>query len=98
MSISRIAGLFLAVAVSVLTPGSAMAGFDQGFAAYQRGDYQAAFREFMPLAVAGYSSAQVNIGTTFSLGQGVPQNYAEAVRCISWPPTKVRRWRSTASA
>jgi hypothetical protein len=30
MSISRIAGLFLAVAVSTLTPGSTTAGWDEG--------------------------------------------------------------------
>src|SRR5919106_1394834 len=80
MTISRIAGLFLAVAVSVLTPGSATAGWDEGVAAYDRGDYHAAFREFMALAVAGYSSAQLNIGVMYASGQGVPQNYAEAVR------------------
>ena len=53
MSISRIAGLFLAVAVSVLRPGLAMAGWDEGVAAYERGDYQTAFRELVPVAVAG---------------------------------------------
>jgi uncharacterized protein len=80
MSISRIAGLFLVVAVSVLTPGSATAGFDEGVAALQRGDYHAAFREFMPLAVAGDSSAQFNLGLMYHRGEGVPQNYAEAMR------------------
>jgi hypothetical protein len=58
MSISRIAGLFLAVAVSVLTPGSATAGWDEGVAAYQQGDSRTAFREFMPLALAGDPAAE----------------------------------------
>ena len=70
MTISRIAGLFLAVAVSVLTPGSATAGWDEGVAAYDRGDYHAAFREFMPLAVAGDPSAQFNIGLMYDRGAG----------------------------
>src|SRR5919106_1029799 len=80
MSISRIAGLFLAVAVSGLTPGSATAGADEGAAAYDRGDYHAAFREFMALAVAGESSAQVIIGLMYANGEGVFRDYAEAVR------------------
>ena len=50
MSISRIAGLFLAVAVSVLTLGSATAGWMRALPLIDRGDYRAAFREFMPLA------------------------------------------------
>ena len=68
------------MAVSVLTPGSATAGWNEGHAAYERGDYHAALREFMPLAVAGYSSAQLNSGLIYASGQGVPQNDAEAVR------------------
>jgi TPR repeat protein/S1-C subfamily serine protease len=80
MSISRIAGLFLAVAVSVSTRGSATAGWDEANAAYERGDYQTAFRESVPLAVAGDSSAQVNVGLMYYHGQGVPQNYTEALR------------------
>ena len=72
MSISRITGLFLAMAVSVLTPGPATAELDEGFAAQERGDYRAAFREFMPLAVAGNATAQFNLGLMYELGQGVP--------------------------
>ena len=50
-------------------------------AAYKRGDYHTAFREFMPLAVAGDPlAAQFNIGRMYARGEGVPQNYAEAVR------------------
>jgi hypothetical protein len=48
MSTSRIAGLFLAVAVSALMPGTATAGFDEGVAAQERGDYRTAFRELSP--------------------------------------------------
>ena len=49
----RLAALFLALALPFLSPGSATAGWDEGVAAYDRGDYHAAFREFMALAVAG---------------------------------------------
>lgn len=80
MSICRIARLFLAMAVSVLTPGSATAGWDVANAAYERGDYQTAFHELVPLAIAGDPLAQVNIGLMYASGQGVPENYAEALR------------------
>ena len=75
----RLAALSLALALPFLSPGSATAGFDEGVAAYQRGDYRTAFREFMPLAVAGDSSARVSIGLMYDSGQGVPQDYAEAL-------------------
>jgi TPR repeat protein len=76
----RIAGLFLVMALLILSAGSATAGFDEGVAAYKRGDYAAALREFMPLALAGDSSAQYNLGVIYRLGEGVPQNDAEAMR------------------
>src|SRR5690606_10451302 len=80
MTNSRIAGLLLAVAVSALTPSSATAGWDVANAAYERGDYHAAFREFMTLALAGDSVAQYNLGSLYYRGQGVPQNHVEAAR------------------
>jgi TPR repeat protein/S1-C subfamily serine protease len=76
----RVAGLFLALVLLSMSPRSATAGFSDGVAAYNRGDYETAFREFMPLALAGGSSAQHNIGTMYAEGQGVPQDYAEAAR------------------
>jgi TPR repeat protein len=80
MLLYRFAALFLALAWPFLSPGSATAGWYEGHAAYERGDYQTAFREFMALAVAGDSSAQVNIGTMYASGWGVPQDHVEAVR------------------
>ena len=80
MTSYRLAALLLALALPFLSPGFATAGFDEGVAAYERGDYQTAFREFMPLAVAGDPSAQANIGLMYANGQGVLQNDPEAVR------------------
>jgi len=62
----------------LLLPASAPAGFDEGSAAYERGDYDTAFREFMPLAVAGEPWAQAMIGTMHESGLGVLQNSTEA--------------------
>ncbi len=42
----------------------AWADFEAGVAAYNRGDYATALREFKPLAEQGYNSAQTNLGRT----------------------------------
>ena len=58
----------------------AWAGFKEGFAASQRGDYATALREWRPLAEQGYASGQYNLGLMYRNGYGVPQDYAEAVQ------------------
>jgi len=60
--------------------GPALAGWDEGVAAYTRGDFEAAFREWRPLANQGNVNAQNFLGILYRDGQGVPQNYAEAVK------------------
>ena len=62
----------------LVTP--AWAGFDEGEAAYQRGDYETALREWRPLAELGDTGAQYLLGTMYEYGIGVPQDYAEAVK------------------
>ncbi len=42
--------------------------------AYQRGDYAAAYWEWLPLAEEGDAEAQFNLGILYDLGQGVAQN------------------------
>ena len=58
----------------------ARAGFDEAAAAYKRGDYARAVREWRPLAEQGYSKAQYNLGIMYEKGRGVTQDYAEAAR------------------
>jgi uncharacterized protein len=50
------------MALFILSAGSATAGLDEGVAAYEKGDYAAALREFMPSALSGHSVAQYNLG------------------------------------
>ena len=73
----------LLVALILITgaaqPASAGA-FEDGFAAYQSGDYPTALRLWMPLARQGNARAQLYLGFMYEDGQGVPQNYAEAVK------------------
>ena len=58
----------------------AWAGFDEGVAAYKRGDYATALREWRPLAKQGNAIAQSNLGFMYGKGLGVTQDYAEAVK------------------
>ena len=68
------------VFLCLLLASPAGAGFDEGWAAYERGDYATALREWRPLANQGHANAQYNLGTMYDKGQGVPQDYAAAVK------------------
>ena len=56
------------------------ADFVTGTAAYEKGDYATALKEWEPLAKAGGSAAQFNLGLLYYDGKGVPQDFAEAAR------------------
>ena len=72
--------LVLTIAMLIVLAAPAWAGFDEGVAAYTRGEYATALREFRPLAEQGDPRAQGYLGFMYSHGQGVPQDYAEAVK------------------
>jgi len=54
------------------------ASLRQGITAFNRQDYVAASRNFIPLAQIGDPAAQAWLGFLFETGRGVPQNYTEA--------------------
>ncbi len=56
----------------------AWAGFDEGVAAFDRGDYETALREFRPLAEQGNADAQNALGWMYYIGGGVLQDYVQA--------------------
>ena len=56
-------GAITAALFYLLMPSSGWAGFDEGFAAYERADYATAMREWKPLADDGHANAQYHIGT-----------------------------------
>ncbi len=58
----------------------AWADFDEGVAAYNRGDYETALQEFRPLAEQGDAYAQTNLGVMYAEGLGVVRDDAEAVK------------------
>ncbi len=66
-------------AVVVLVAAPARAG-EAGLAAYERGDYATALKEYRPLAEQGDAVAQFALGTMYENGRGVLQNDAKAVR------------------
>ena len=70
------------LAAASFAPGitPAAADWDSGQAAYERGDVAAALEAWLPLAEAGDARAQAAIGSLYIHGQGVPVDYAEALR------------------
>ena len=72
--------LALAAVVLVALVGPAQAGFDEGVAAYERGDYATALKEIHPLAEQGITEALFILGLMYSMGEGVPHDYVEAMR------------------
>lgn len=72
----RLAVLFLLT----LAATSAWAGFGEGLAAYQKGDYVTALKEWQPLAEQGNVDAQHNLGVMYGNGLGVQKNDAESIR------------------
>lgn len=67
------------VLACLLNSGVCFAGFDEGEAAHQRGDYTTALNEWSPLAEQGNAAAQYNLGLLFRGGKGVQQNHKKAV-------------------
>jgi uncharacterized protein len=64
----------LGIALILLSPSSIAASYDDGYAAYARGDFAGAFQVWKNLAELGSSSAQYGLGELYSLGQGVERD------------------------
>ncbi len=72
--------LGVCVAVTVGSLSVAWADFEVGVAAYQRGDYATAVKEFRAVAEQGAPDAQYNLGFMYEDGKGVVQDYKEAIK------------------
>ena len=66
------------IALLPLAGVPALADFQAGVDAYQKGDYTTAVNEWRPLAEQGDALAQYNLGLLYLDGHGVPQSAAEA--------------------
>ncbi len=72
--------IIVAATLLIAFMATARADFQDAVAAYKRGDYATALREWRPFAEQADAGAQFNLGLMYSKGQGVPQDYAEAVK------------------
>jgi len=72
------------VAAFLLGAPSALAGpWEDGMAAYNRGDYLPAIHLFRPLARQGNPKAQSVIGVMYRKGEGVPRSSSRAFMWFS---------------
>lgn len=79
----RISVICLFTCAVLLMAVPASADYEAGVAAYKRGDYETAFREWMPLAEEGHTKAENGIGVLYGKGQGRPQDFEEALKWYS---------------
>ncbi len=86
----------LILAAQVLGIAGAVAGpWEDGMAAYNRGDYVPAIRLFRPLAEQGNAKAQNVLGVMYRRGQGVARN---SVRAFLWFSRAAAHGDATAKA
>ena len=62
------------------TPLLDLGGYKNGTAAFERGDYETALREFKVLAAQKDSRGQYGLGLMYDLGAGVPTDFEKAVK------------------
>ena len=70
---------FLLFLLGVTVP-TIFSEWQQGVDAFTRGDYETAFKEFLPLAEEGNTNAQFLLGGMYDYGRGVPENDQEALK------------------
>mgnify|MGYP006418544791 CR=1 FL=1 len=64
----------------VISVNTTYADFNDGYNAYEKGDYKTAFNEWKPLAMQGDEVAQYNLALMHANGEGVLKDYKEAVK------------------
>jgi TPR repeat protein len=75
----RITTLFAVSLLALTLVGVAAAGqFEDGKAAAERGDYAEPMQLLRPLADQGDADAQNGLGSLYTFGRGVPQDFAQA--------------------
>ncbi len=72
--------LILSALFAAALAAPAWAGYAEGRAAYDAGDYTTALLEWRPLAEAGDPAAQYGVGVMYYRGEGVSQEIGEALR------------------
>ena len=81
MTVARCVLFVVVLGLATTFTVTAQAGpFEDGLAAFERGDYETALQLLRPLAEQGHAKAQFNLSGMYDNGQGVAQDYAEAVK------------------
>src|SRR5580765_7101029 len=88
-------GGLMVVAFLLDTPAVLAGPWEDGMAAYNRGDYVPAIRLFRPLAEQGNPKAQSVIGVMYRKGQGVAKS---SVRAFMWFGLAAKRGDARAKA
>ena len=70
---------FALVALVFLARGPVPADFQTALSAYNAGDFETAYSEWLPLAEKGSAEAQFNIGLMFDRGEGREQDFKSAI-------------------
>jgi uncharacterized protein len=68
------------IGLVLLSSTVALADFQSGCQAFDRGDYAEAREQWAPLAEQGHAQAQFRLGCLYAFGQGVPVDHALALR------------------
>lgn len=63
--------IFVAAGLTIALAWPAHATFEDGWQAYQKGEFGRAFTEWQPLAERGDARAQFNLGVLLEQGKGV---------------------------
>ena len=71
--------VFILFFVEVI-PSLVFGGYEEGSAAFERGDYEIALKEFKALVVQKDSRGQYALGLMYDLGTGVSLDFKEAIR------------------
>ena len=74
--------LLLTTLLLAITLSSTVFGddFDDGYSAYNKGDYKTAIKLWRPLAEQGDANAQYSLGVMYANGHGVPEDDKQAVK------------------
>ena len=72
--------LFVAAILTLCSSVARADDFDDAMDAYQKGNYVQAIELLRPLAAKGDAVAQFNLGLMYDNGEGVTQDYKEAVK------------------
>ena len=86
---------FLALAIIALAVPANAGPWEDGEAAYDRGDYETALKLWRPLAEQGDIRAQTNLSFMYRTGTGVPKDFAEAKK---WDRKAAEQGKAPANA